>query len=184
MKYVNFGTAGVKVSRLALGLGLRGQTDESEAERLIRRALDRGINLIDCANIYGPADDRDAAGRSEVILGRVLKGRLDDVVITSKVFSPVGSGPNDRGGSRYHILREVEHAFLHGRGLAHRASPGGVDIDVTGGASTRAAAVGVNPWDDVFHRPFHHRLAGRHIHDLLDACERYICDPSHPPAFR
>lgn len=111
VKYVNFGTAGIKVSRLALGLGLRGQTDEAEAERLIRRALDRGINLIDCANIYGPADDRAFAGRSEVILGRALKGRRDDVVITSKVFSPVGPGPNDGGGSRYHILREVERSL-------------------------------------------------------------------------
>ena len=111
MDYVNFGTAGLKVSRLALGLGLRGQRDENQAERLIRRALDRGINLIDCANVYGLGDDRRYAGRSEIILGRALKGRRDDVVITSKVFSPVGSGPNDRGGSRYHILREVERSL-------------------------------------------------------------------------
>ncbi len=111
MEYVNFGTAGVKVSRLALGLGLRGQADEQAAERLILKAYDGGINLFDCANIYGLMDDRAHAGRSEEVLGRALKGRRDDVVITSKVVSPVGPGPNDDGASRYHILREVERSL-------------------------------------------------------------------------
>ena len=111
MQYARFGKAGVKVSRLALGLGLRGQGDEKEAERLILKAFDGGINLFDCANVYGLNDDRAYAGRSETVLGRALKGRRDDVVITSKVCSPVGRGPNDQGGSRYHILREVERSL-------------------------------------------------------------------------
>ena len=111
MEYVNFGTAGVKVSRLALGLGLRGQRDEAAARKMIEHTLDLGINLIDCANIYGFFDDRENAGSSEVVLGKVLKGRRDDVVITSKVFSEVGPGPNDRGSSRYHIMREVERSL-------------------------------------------------------------------------
>ncbi|MBI3974240.1 MAG: aldo/keto reductase [Chloroflexi bacterium] len=111
MEYVRFGSAGVKVSRLALGLGLRGQMDEREAERLILRAYDGGINLFDCANVYGLGDDRAYAGRSEEILGRALKGRRDDVVITSKVVSAVGPGPNDRGGSHYHIMREVDRSL-------------------------------------------------------------------------
>src|SRR5579885_2081116 len=92
-------------------MGLRGQADERNAERLIRRAFDGGINLFDCANVYGLMDDRAFAGRSELILGRALKGVRDDVVITSKVTSPVGSAPNDRGASRYHILREVERSL-------------------------------------------------------------------------
>src|SRR5262245_732658 len=108
MDYVPFGTAGVKVSRLALGLGLRGQADEAAAQRLIEYAIDQGVNLIDCANIYGPMDDRSNIGRSEVVLGRALKGKRDHVVITSKVASAVGPGPNDHGLSRYHILREIE----------------------------------------------------------------------------
>ncbi|MYK92605.1 aldo/keto reductase, partial [Candidatus Poribacteria bacterium] len=58
MEYVNFGKAGVKVSPLALGLGFRGQGDETAAQRLVEHAIDSGINLIDCANIYGPMDDR------------------------------------------------------------------------------------------------------------------------------
>jgi len=111
MDYVNFGSAGLQVSRIALGLGLRGQADERAVERLIRAAFDRGINLFDCANVYGLMDDRAYAGRSEEILGRALRGRRDEVVITSKVVSPIGPGPNDRGASRYHILREVERSL-------------------------------------------------------------------------
>ncbi len=111
MQYANFGTAGVAVSRIALGLGLRGQADEQGAERLIRAAFDSGITLFDCANVYGLQDDRAYAGRSEEILGRALKQHRDDVIITSKVVSPIGPGRNDRGGSRYHILREVERSL-------------------------------------------------------------------------
>ena len=88
MEYVNFGSAGVKVSRLALGLGFRGQADEAEGQRVIERAIDLGINLIDCANTYGPGDDRSHIGRSEVVLGRALKGKRDDIVITSKSIQP------------------------------------------------------------------------------------------------
>src|SRR4029453_3491105 len=108
MDYIPFGTAGVKVSRLALGMGLRGQADEATAQRLVEYAIDQGVNLIDCANIYGPMDDRANIGHSEIVLGRALKGKRDQAVITSKVPSAVGTGPNDRGLSRYHILREIE----------------------------------------------------------------------------
>ena len=108
MDYVNFGTAGVKVSRLALGMALRGQADERAAQRLVEYAVDQGINLVDCANIYGPMDDRANIGRSETVVGKAIKGKRDHVVITSKVGSPVGRRPNDGGLSRYHILREIE----------------------------------------------------------------------------
>lgn len=111
MEYVNFGKAGVKVSPLALGLGLRGQSDENAAQRLIEHAIDNGINLIDCANIYGPMDDRANIGRSEIILGKAIKGKRDDVVITSKVCSHIGQGPNDYGLSRYHIMREIDRSL-------------------------------------------------------------------------
>ena len=111
MEYVNFGTAGVKVSPLALGVAFRGQADEAEAQRVIEHALDLGINIIDCANAYGPLDIQASRGRSEVILGKALKGKRDEVVITSKVASAMGPGPNDRGASRVHIVREVEHSL-------------------------------------------------------------------------
>ena len=111
MDYVNFGSAGLKVSPLALGLGLRGQESEADAQRLIEHTLDRGINLIDCANVYGTLDQRENAGQSEVILGRALQGRRQEVVITSKVASRMGPGPNDEGLSRAHIMRAVENSL-------------------------------------------------------------------------
>ena len=110
MEYVNFGK--VRVSRLAFGLGLRGQDDAAEAQRAIEHAIAQGINLIDCANIYGPMDDRANIRMSEAILGKAIRGKRDDVVITSKVGSEVGRGPNDQGLSRYHIMREVETSLL------------------------------------------------------------------------
>jgi aryl-alcohol dehydrogenase-like predicted oxidoreductase len=111
VEYVYFGKSGLKVSRMALGLGLRDQHDEHGAERLIHRAVDHGITLFDCANVYGLGDDRAFIGKSEEILGRALKGKRDDLVITSKVNQPIGSGPNDYGASRYHIMREVERSL-------------------------------------------------------------------------
>ena len=111
MEYVQFGTAGVRVSRIALGLGLRGQANVAEVERLILSAFERGVNLFDCANIYGLKDDRAYAGRSEELLGRALRSHRDDVVITSKVASAIGPGPNDHGTSRFHIMREVERSL-------------------------------------------------------------------------
>jgi len=111
MKYVNFGKAGVRVSQIALGLGLRGQNDAAEVERMITYAIDQGLNFIDCANIYGTMDDRANIGQSEIILGRAIKNRRDNVVITSKVCSAIGRGPNDSGLSRYHILREIDQSL-------------------------------------------------------------------------
>ena len=111
MDYVNFGHSGLKVSRLAYGLGFRGQSDATEAERTIERAIELGINFIDCANIYGLEDDRSNAGSSEQILAKVLKRHRDDLVISSKVCGSVGDGPNDSGLSRYHIMREIDRTL-------------------------------------------------------------------------
>ncbi len=111
MEYINFGKLGVKVSRLALGLGLRGQSDAQAAQRMIEQAIDLGINLIDCANVYSLLDDHRYFGRAEEILGRAVRGRRDQVVITSKVAARVGPGPNDAGLSRVHILREIDRSL-------------------------------------------------------------------------
>jgi aryl-alcohol dehydrogenase-like predicted oxidoreductase len=104
MEYRRLGKAGVKVSRLCLGTGVRGTVDENRLTRAIHAAIDYGCNFIDCANNYGQ-------GQSEGILGRAIKGKRDDLVITTKVWTPVGAGPNDRGLSRYHILREAERSL-------------------------------------------------------------------------
>ena len=111
--YTNLGNSGLKVSRVALGCGLRGQNEPEEFTKLIHKAIDLGINFIDCANVYGLSDNRERAGTSETILGQAIKGKRDDLIITSKVSSPIGTqnGPNDQGTSRYHILREAEKSL-------------------------------------------------------------------------
>ena len=104
MDYRQLGKAGVKVSEICLGTGFREQPDDRICERVIHTALDLGCNFIDCANFYG-------RGRSETIVGKALKGRRDDVVLTSKVRSRIGDGPNDAGLSRYHIMREIDQSL-------------------------------------------------------------------------
>ena len=111
MEYVNFGKAGVKVSRLALGLAFRRQPDASIAERTVERAIEHGINFIDCANAYGLNNNGTSPGTSEQVLGRVLKRHRDDLFISSKVYASIGDGPNDGGSSRYHIMREIERTL-------------------------------------------------------------------------
>jgi len=107
MEYRNLGRTGVKVSPLCLGtmmFGQRGNPDHEDCVRIIHRALDAGINFIDTANIYSD-------GESEEIVGKALRGRRDEVVLATKVHMPMGPGPNDRGNSRIHILREVENSL-------------------------------------------------------------------------
>ena len=79
----------MKVSKIALGLGFRGQYDSADAIKTINCAIDQGINLIDCANVYGFMDSRRNIGSSEEVLGQALKGHRDDVVITSNRLSKV-----------------------------------------------------------------------------------------------
>jgi 1-deoxyxylulose-5-phosphate synthase len=114
MHYVNLGTAGVKVSRVALGCLTFGSKkwrpwvlEEDEAVALIKRALDAGINFFDTADFY-------SLGASEELLGRALK-RLGvprhQVVIASKVGLPVGADPNERGLSRKHIRHAIDESL-------------------------------------------------------------------------
>ena len=112
MDYIRFGSTGLKVSPLAFGMAFREQSDQAKALKTVEAAIDRGINFLDCANTYGPTNDRSLGpGRSEQILAKAIKGKRDSLVITSKVEESVDSGPNDLGLSRYHILREVENTL-------------------------------------------------------------------------
>ena len=107
MEYRMLGRTGVKVSPLCLGtMNFGGPTPEDESIRIIHAALDAGINFIDTADMYN-------AGESERIVGKALKqgNRRDQVVLATKCFFPMGDGPNDRGVSRYHILKACEDSL-------------------------------------------------------------------------
>ncbi len=96
------GRTGVKVSRVALGtMSFGGDADEATAQAIWRAARDAGIDLIDTADVYNE-------GRSEEILGRLMQGERDQIVLATKAYFPMGKGPNDRGSSRYHLVRAVE----------------------------------------------------------------------------
>ena len=110
MKYVNLGRAGVKVSRLCLGMMTYGDPTwrswilpEDQGRPIIRRAIESGINFFDTADMY-------SLGMSEEITGRALKdfSRRDDVIIATKVFNPMGDSPNDRGLSRKHVMSSID----------------------------------------------------------------------------
>ena len=108
MEYRRLGKAGVRVSPICLGTAFRaywhGYSDEQTSIRVIERAIDLGCNFIDCANFY-------FQGQCEIVLGKAIKGKRDDLVITSKVWSPIGEGINDKGLSRFHIMREAERSL-------------------------------------------------------------------------
>lgn len=96
------GKTGVKVSRIALGvMSFGGDADESAAAAIWRAAREAGVNLIDTADVYN-------AGRSEEIVGRLMREERDRIVLASKAYFPMGADPNARGTSRYHLVRAVE----------------------------------------------------------------------------
>ena len=131
------GRTGVKVSPLTLGammFGAWGNSDHDESIRIIHRALDAGINVIDTADVY-------AAGESETIVGKALKGRRDDVVLATKAHGRMGEDANQQGNSRRWLIREVEDSLRRLQTdyidlyQIHRPSPD-TDIDETLGALT------------------------------------------------
>lgn len=103
MEYRFLGATGLRVSELCLGAMTFGrESSEEDSHRMLDRFVDAGGNFIDTANVY-------STGRSEEILGRWLAGRKrDDLVIATKVRFPMGTGPNEVGLSRKHILASVE----------------------------------------------------------------------------
>ncbi len=111
MEYRNLGASGLKVPVLSFGAGTFGgngplfshwgDTDVEEARRLIDICLEAGVNLFDTADVY-------STGASEEILGEALKGRRDQVLLSTKTTLPMGDGPYDAGSSRYRLLRAVD----------------------------------------------------------------------------
>ncbi|MEU8609764.1 aldo/keto reductase [Actinoplanes sp. NPDC048791] len=137
------GRTGVQVSQLCLGtmmFGDWGTRDHDESIKIIHRALDAGITFVDTADVY-------SQGESEVIVGKALAGRRDDVVLASKFFMPFDDDPNHRGGSRRWIMQSVENS-LRRLGTdhldlyqVHRYDPA-VDLDETLGALTDLVRAG------------------------------------------
>jgi aryl-alcohol dehydrogenase-like predicted oxidoreductase len=111
MQYLNLGTSGLKVSRICLGTMTYGSSrwrpwvlDEEASRPLIKQALEAGINFFDTADMY-------SLGASEEVLGRALKdfgGGREKVVLATKVFYPMGDGPDERGLSRKHIMAAID----------------------------------------------------------------------------
>ncbi len=107
MEYRRLGRSGLQVSSLVLGtMNFGNPTELEEACRMVDAAIDAGINLIDCADIYNK-------GQAERILGEALKrnGRRRHIHLTSKCFNRMGPGPNEQGNSRHHILEACEHSL-------------------------------------------------------------------------
>ena len=110
MEYVNLGSTGLRVSRVCLGMMSFGNNsdrpwvlDDDAAEPIVRAAADGGVTFFDTADVY-------SAGASEVTTGRLLGKmfRRDDVVVATKVYSPMGPGENSKGLSRKHILSGID----------------------------------------------------------------------------
>jgi aryl-alcohol dehydrogenase-like predicted oxidoreductase len=108
MDYRVLGKTGVKVSPLCLGammFGASGNRDHDDSVRIIRRALDAGINFVDTADVY-------SHGESEEIVGKALSGgRRDNVVLATKAHGSMGDDPNAQGNSRRWIVQEVENSL-------------------------------------------------------------------------
>ncbi|WP_394842818.1 aldo/keto reductase [Pendulispora brunnea] len=111
MQYARIGTSGLKVSRIALGMMSYGtkrsrawHLELDEAEPLVRRAVEAGVTFFDTADMYSDGASEEITGR---LLGKLFP-RRDDYVLASKVYYPMGSGPNDRGLSRKHILSSID----------------------------------------------------------------------------
>ena len=103
MHYRRLGQSGLQVSVIGLGTNqFGGKVDETGVKNIMDTAIDAGINLIDTADIY-------QGGRSEETIGKAIKARRQEVLIATKFFHARGEvGPNEKGGSRYHIMNAVE----------------------------------------------------------------------------
>jgi aryl-alcohol dehydrogenase (NADP+) len=121
MRYVNLGSAGIKVSRVCLGMMSYGDKawrewtlGEDEGRPIVRRAAELGVNFYDTADVYSNGVSEEVTGR---LLKEVFRSR-DEYVVATKVFNPMGDMPNQRGLSRKHVLEGID-ASLRRLGLDH-----------------------------------------------------------------
>ncbi|GEL67345.1 aldo/keto reductase family protein [Marinilactibacillus psychrotolerans] len=187
MEYRQLGNSGLKVSEIALGSWLTyGKTvEDTTAEDCIRLAYEKGINFFDTANVY-------EQGQAEKVLGKVLKEYdRDKVVVATKVYFPMGDGPNDRGLSRKHIIEQCDRS-LQRLGMdyvdlyqCHRFDPT-VPLEETIMAledlvkQGKVLYTGVSEWSAaqiekaqgiIQHRGYHKMVSNQPVYNLL---QRYI----------
>ncbi len=106
------GHTGLLVSEVCLGTMTFGRPcDEAVSRAILDTAFDGGVTFVDTADVYPSGGGLELAGRSEEIVGRWLKGRRHQVVLTTKGYEPMGAGPNDRGLSRKHVVEAVEQSL-------------------------------------------------------------------------
>jgi len=102
MEYRKLGSAGINVSPVCLGtMMFGGPTNEADSTRIIHKAIDAGVNFIDTADIYN-------AGESEVVVGKAIADRRDQVVLATKGRQPMGTGTNDAGAGRAYMMRALD----------------------------------------------------------------------------
>jgi len=112
MKIKRMGRTGLKVSEICLGTMTFGnQCDEPTSRAIMDRAFDASVTFFDTADAYPLGATLETVGRTEEYIGRWLKGRRDQIVLATKFFGPMGQGPNDKGGSRKHIVKAVEESL-------------------------------------------------------------------------
>lgn len=114
MEYRRLGSSGLKVPALSFGAGTFGgkgplfsawgNSDNAEARRLVDICIEAGVNLFDTADVYSD-------GASEEVLGAAIKGRRNDVLISTKMSLPMGDGPNDAGSSRSRLIKGIDDAL-------------------------------------------------------------------------
>src|SRR5579863_1000730 len=114
MQHRLLGSSGLSVTPVCLGTMTFGSpVSEADSVRLIHAAIDLGINFIDTANVYEGYRRflGSAGGVAEEIVGKALSDRRDKMIVATKVCAPVGPGPQDRGLSAVHILREIDRSL-------------------------------------------------------------------------
>lgn len=105
MKYKYLGRTGVEVSELCFGtMSFGGDADADESAKMYKVCRDNGINFFDCANAY-------SAGKAEEILGGLIKGERDELIITTKSYNPTAGYKNSGGNNRRHIVKAVEDSL-------------------------------------------------------------------------
>src|SRR4051812_5295040 len=112
MKTRRLGRTGLKVSEICLGTMTFGhQCDERTSFAILDRAAERGVTFIDTADAYPVPPTPETAGRTEEIVGRWLEGKRDRFVLATKCRIRVGTGPNDEGLSRRHVMKAAEDSL-------------------------------------------------------------------------